>query len=116
MAMCMYYMVRVSRVLVCVFVQAEDGIRSLVRSRGLGDVYKRQDQAAPIKVQVAVDVGLDVGDGARPCAIAGVDICLLYTSDAAAKRASVDLGGRRLIQKKKKQKLTTRHTMKHNKS
>ena len=27
----------------CVFVfQAEDGIRDLVRSRGLGDVYKRQ--------------------------------------------------------------------------
>ena len=25
------------------FVQAEDGIRDLVRSRGLGDVYKRQD-------------------------------------------------------------------------
>ena len=24
--------------------QAEDGIRYLVRSRGLGDVYKRQDQ------------------------------------------------------------------------
>ena len=24
------------------FVQAEDGIRGLVRSRGLGDVYKRQ--------------------------------------------------------------------------
>ena len=24
------------------FVQAEDGIRDLVRSRGLGDVYKRQ--------------------------------------------------------------------------
>ena len=29
--------------LVCVFFfQAEDGIRDLVRSRGLGDVYKRQ--------------------------------------------------------------------------
>ena len=27
-----------------VFFQAEDGIRDLVRSRGLGDVYKRQDQ------------------------------------------------------------------------
>ena len=28
----------------CVFLfQAEDGIRDLVRSRGLGDVYKRQD-------------------------------------------------------------------------
>ena len=30
---------------VCVvFFQAEDGIRDLVRSRGLGDVYKRQHQ------------------------------------------------------------------------
>ena len=27
---------------VCFFFQAEDGIRYLVRSRGLGDVYKRQ--------------------------------------------------------------------------
>ena len=26
------------------FFQAEDGIRDLVRSRGLGDVYKRQDR------------------------------------------------------------------------
>ena len=30
------------RVLICFFFQAEDGIRDLVRSRGLGDVYKRQ--------------------------------------------------------------------------
>ena len=28
------------------FFQAEDGIRDLVRSRGLGDVYKRQRQEA----------------------------------------------------------------------
>ena len=28
-----------------VFFQAEDGIRDLVRSRGLGDVYKRQVEA-----------------------------------------------------------------------
>ena len=28
----------------CFFFQAEDGIRYLVRSRGLGDVYKRQVQ------------------------------------------------------------------------
>ena len=27
---------------ICVLFQAEDGIRDLVRSRGLGDVYKRQ--------------------------------------------------------------------------
>ena len=26
----------------CFFFQAEDGIRDIVRSRGLGDVYKRQ--------------------------------------------------------------------------
>ena len=29
-------------VYLCFFFQAEDGIRDLVRSRGLGDVYKRQ--------------------------------------------------------------------------
>ena len=28
-----------------VFFQAEDGIRDLVRSRGLGDVYKRQSHS-----------------------------------------------------------------------
>ena len=28
------------------FLQAEDGIRDLVRSRGLGDVYKRQAQSS----------------------------------------------------------------------
>ena len=29
-------------------------------------------------------------------------VCLLYTSDAADERSSVDLGGRRIIKKKKK--------------
>ena len=29
--------------------------------------------------------------------------CLLYTSDAADERSSVDLGGRRIIKKKKNQ-------------
>src|SRR5678809_1770837 len=32
------------------------------------------------------------------------NICLLYTSDAADERSSVDLGGRRIIKKKKKNK------------
>ena len=31
--------------------------------------------------------------------------CLLYTSDAADERSSVDLGGRRIIKKKKKRNL-----------
>ena len=30
------------------FFQAEDGIRDLVRSRGLGDVYKRQGAGVPV--------------------------------------------------------------------
>ena len=30
------------------FFQAEDGIRDLVRSRGLGDVYKRQVPLRPL--------------------------------------------------------------------
>ena len=30
--------------------------------------------------------------------------CLLYTSDAADERSSVDLGGRRIIKEKKKKK------------
>ena len=32
--------------------------------------------------------------------IAGSGCCLLYTSDAADERSSVDLGGRRIIKKK----------------
>ena len=37
------------------------------------------------------------------CAIGLVnnDTCLLYTSDAADERSSVDLGGRRIIKQKK---------------
>ena len=34
------------------FFQAEDGIRDLVRSRGLGDVYKRQAQVHSALLQV----------------------------------------------------------------
>ena len=41
---CVRVLVVVSDVVgLCFFFQAEDGIRDLVRSRGLGDVYKRQD-------------------------------------------------------------------------
>ena len=32
-----------TQLLIVFFFQAEDGIRDLVRSRGLGDVYKRQE-------------------------------------------------------------------------
>jgi len=36
----------------CFFFQAEDGIRVLVRSRGLGDVYKRQGDTLRVNVRI----------------------------------------------------------------
>ena len=79
--------------------QAEDGIRDLVRSRGLGDVYKRQGSGA-------TEDGWNLVSNPLPSAIDFTEVtlgantfngCLLYTSDAADERSSVDLGGRRII-------------------
>ena len=85
------------------FFQAEDGIRYLVRSRGLGDVYKRQTMfrntlrthvefsgMADNKANIMISINTLI-----------IGACLLYTSDAADERSSVDLGGRRIIQQKK---------------
>ena len=94
--------------IVCFFFQAEDGIRDLVRSRGLGDVYKRQLLEgifhewmqvshllfAVLPVQVGID-GLTLNG-----------TCLLYTSDAADDLLCVDLGGRRIIKKKNETTIT----------
>ena len=87
------------------FFQAEDGIRYLVRSRGLGDVYKRQ-LLARVRSE-AQRAGR--GDSfymfhlGYPEISARYNACLLYTSDAADERSSVDLGGRRIIKKQNKQ-------------
>ena len=94
------------------FFQAEDGIRDLVRSRGLGDVYKRQqsgwaglgDAEIPSNVFVARFVP-HAWLFSRASCVVHHGGCLLYTSDAADERSSVDLGGRRII-KKKKNKMT----------
>mgnify|MGYP003381533818 CR=1 FL=1 len=45
------------------FFQAEDGIRDLVRSRGLGDVYKRQD---PVGGPDGSDTGSDMNSEISP--------------------------------------------------
>ena len=39
--------------------------------------------------------------------------CLLYTSDAADERSSVDLGGRRIIKKKKHKQQNAKTKQKH---
>ena len=89
--------------LVIFFFQAEDGIRDLVRSRGLGDVYKRQG----IWIVVFLEIRpFQNGNGRLSRVLTTLLLlqagyCLLYTSDAADERSSVDLGGRRIIKKKK---------------
>ena len=86
------------------FFQAEDGIRDLVRSRGLGDVYKRQLHKV-LLFRVIEHIHKRWQDGAlNTCIVLPHHFsgCLLYTSDAADERSSVDLGGRRIIKKKNK--------------
>ena len=51
------------------FFQAEDGIRDLVRSRGLGDVYKRQAQ---LRDEVAGRFDLPHRDAVDPDDLAAV--------------------------------------------
>ena len=43
------------------FFQAEDGIRYLVRSRGLGDVYKRQGRDRPERLAKLLRVSAQAG-------------------------------------------------------
>ena len=115
------------------FFQAEDGIRDLVRSRGLGDVYKRQQQVfknalgkSGITKTVSIhslrhsfathlmEQGVSLAIiqqllGHKSLRTTSIYLhvqqyCLLYTSDAADERSSVDLGGRRIIKKKTKHK------------
>ena len=90
---------------VCIFFfffQAEDGIRDAQESRGLGDVYKRQtenlhDYLIPTigDIPPIEPIILEVPDGHGP-----YGACLLYTSDAADDLLCVDLGGRRILNKK----------------
>ena len=42
------------------------------------------------------------GSGKSTLARVVLGLCLLYTSDAADERSSVDLGGRRIVNKKSK--------------
>ena len=63
-------------------------IRDSDKSLSLAEVTRRITDKAR-------EYGLDIDPG-RPVHTLG---CLLYTSDAADERSSVDLGGRRIIKK-----------------
>ena len=91
--------------------QAEDGIRDLVRSRGLGDVYKRQSQCSLENGNAPQLPALSEHEEADVSAFLHemLQICLLYTSDAADERSSVDLGGRRIIKKKTYRDIRVKH-------
>ena len=98
------------------FFQAEDGIRDLVRSRGLGDVYKRQAWNKSLRQEDSAAGAVADYPHFYPQAVWTNQnvICLLYTSDAADERSSVDLGGRRIIKKKKKH--NTQRSQQYNKN
>ena len=75
------------------FFQAEDGIRDLVRSRGLGDVYKRQGLKE--ELTMARISGVDIPREKRLeisltyiFGIGKPTACLLYTSPSPRDRTS----------------------------
>ena len=79
-------------------------------------MYKRQVLAVELLELEELAVGRHAALGADEAhvdAVQGRD-CLLYTSDAADERSSVDLGGRRIIKKKqyntRRRKLLLTHT------
>ena len=80
------------------------------------DLQQSQHDAREWERRAELAVGAAKDDLAREAlrrkrdaeSIATVYACLLYTSDAADERSSVDLGGRRIITKKNTQKKTNR--------
>ena len=58
---CVFVVVVILHANIFFFFQAEDGIRDLVRSRGLGDVYKRQGkESGTTSMPSATDCSNDV--------------------------------------------------------
>ena len=86
------------------FFQAEDGIRDAHESRGLGDVYKRQGYRNRFRnyIFLRCRYGRRAAGGHPQPRGRAHNTCLLYTSDAADDLLCVDLGGRRIIKKKKR--------------
>ena len=64
----------------CFFFQAEDGIRDLVRSRGLGDVYMRQVPVSSQELQAGLKQRFTERDGMifLPGQAAEYDLSLIH--------------------------------------
>ena len=65
---------------------------------------------SPGILSITIDLLYPVSVRERSVALSLFRDCLLYTSDAADERSSVDLGGRRMIKKKKQQHTTHTQT------
>ena len=65
---------------------------------------KAKKKSCAWATEIIIKVNYPLADNTR----IGVLSCLLYTSDAADERSSVDLGGRRIIKKKKSRKRRSR--------
>ena len=70
-------------------------------SINLKDYYITDNLSQPQKFKIQNDLIVESGGYVLIWAD-DANTCLLYTSDAADERSSVDLGGRRIIKKKKK--------------
>ena len=89
-------------VVFCFFFQAEDGIRDLVRSRGLGDVYKRQKFMRACGVDTEANHDLHETDvyTSHEALLLGYEAVSYTHLTLPTSDSSVDLGGRRIIKKK----------------
>ena len=80
----------------------DDAIAGIEKTYGKGAIMKLGDgvindiEAIPTGA-LSLDIALGIGGIPRGC--------LLYTSDAADERSSVDLGGRRIIKKKNNEEI-----------
>ena len=75
------------------------GSEMCIRDREGTQQILRQELRLSTSREMAVGF---LGDQRHPA-----ETCLLYTSDAADERSSVDLGGRRIIKKKKRVEITS---------
>src|SRR5665648_687542 len=86
-------------------------LRAIIQSEGLekielqnicGQRYLGTDLNTKIQIDIYGTTGNDLGAFMNGPKVEVYGNCLLYTSDAADEEDSVDLGGRRIIKKKKK--------------